>query len=196
MACHFTSQSLTLYIAGEWSIICSSHLLTTSSMLPVFRLLWRKQLWTLLFLCGCPFSFLLGEYVEADSRSYGKCIFNFMRNWQRVLQEWLYHFAFLSAVYEGLSYVISLSTFDTAHLQKLWLLWGCRVITFCDFICTSIMIDNGCSPPWVYLPLVYLLRWSVCLNLLPIYKSRLSLSYYCFVNSLQILIHLVLISFW
>ena len=37
-------RSLSLYIAREWSIICSSQLLTTSSVFLVFRLLWRKQL--------------------------------------------------------------------------------------------------------------------------------------------------------
>ena len=37
-------KSLSLYIAREWSIICSSQLLTASSVFLVFRLLWRKQL--------------------------------------------------------------------------------------------------------------------------------------------------------
>ena len=134
---------------------------------------------------------LLGEYVEVDCRSYGKCIFNFMRNWQRVLQSGctILH-----------SYQLCMRVLVASHLCPHLVLpiqknsshyGGYRVVAHCGFICISLMIDDveRFFPPCAYLPLVYLFRWSVCSHLLPISKIRLS--YYCFVNSLQILINLV-----
>lgn len=65
--------------------------------------------------------------------SYGKCIFNFIRNCQTVHLKWLWHFVVSPALYEGSSFSASLPTLKIVSLFNLSHFDGCVVVFNGDF---------------------------------------------------------------
>ena len=60
----------------------------------------------------------------------------------KIVFKWFYHFLFQSAVYESFISSISLSTLGIVNLFILAILGEYVVVSYCSFICISLMIND------------------------------------------------------